>query len=360
MSEAETAKSEVRKLKESLADREADLKAVIEKVEYILMRLPNLPYDKCPVGTSEADNPLLRTEQYDESRWQGRKLLPHWELATNAGIFDAKRASKISGNMFALLRGRGADLLQAMVRFAIDLNRDRYELILPPHMVSTKTFTATGHLPKFEQDAYKFRDDDLWAIPTAEVPLMSMHREEILDPQELPIRYMAYTTCFRREAGAAGRDTRGMQRLHEFHKVELLILCSEENVEREFEGLLADAERPLKLLGVPYRVVELCTGDLTFASSKMYDIEVYAPAVDRWLEVSSVGIFTDFQARRGNVRVYTDSGKTTFVHSMNGSAMATPRLWAALLELFQEDDGSVRIPEVLQKYTGFDRITPKE
>ena len=259
--------------------------------------------------------------------------------------------------MFALLRKDGARLLRALVRFGLDINAKTYEEIAPPHFVRTETFIATGHLPKFEIEAYKLRDDDLWAIPTGEVPLMSIHREETLTFEELPKRYMAYTVCWRREAGSAGKDTRGMQRLHEFHKVELLKLCAPEQAQAEYEAMMRDAERPLQLLGLPYRVVDLCAADLTFSSTRVHDLEVYAPGVDRWLEVSSVGMFSDFQARRANIRFKRGKGKPEFVHALNGSGLATPRVWAAVIEHGQQPDGSVLLPEPLREYMGTDRIT---
>ncbi|MGH8566374.1 MAG: serine--tRNA ligase [Gammaproteobacteria bacterium] len=348
-------KDEVSRNKAQTAALETELRESEEKLSYHLMRLPNLPLDETPDGLSEEHNVVLRTHGWDEARFARKTFLPHWELAESLGIFDAERAAKISGAMFSLLRGDGARLLRALVQFGLDLNRDRYEDILPPHFVRSETFTATGHLPKFEADAYKLRDDELWAIPTGEVPLMGLHRDEILAEAELPRRYMAYTVCFRREAGSAGKDTRGMQRLHEFHKVELLKLCTPEQLAVEFQGMLADAERALQLLNLPYRVVDLCCGDLTFSSARIFDLEVYAPGVQRWLEVSSVGIFTDFQARRGNIR-FRRGGKLEFVHALNGSAMATPRVWAAIIEHGQQPDGSVRLPEPLVKYMGADTL----
>jgi seryl-tRNA synthetase len=302
---------------------------------------------------------VLRYENYNAEDYKGKKFLHHWEVAETLGIYDPKRAAKLSGAMFSLLRREGARLIRGLAHFALDLNKDTYEEILPPHFVKSDIFTGTGHLPKFEEDAYKLRDDDLWAIPTGEVPLTSLHRDEILGIEELPKRYMAYTVCFRREAGSAGKDTRGLQRLHEFHKVELVRLCAPEQVEAEFNALLADAERPLQILGIPYRVVDLCAADLTFSSSRIFDIEAYAPGVDAWLEVSSVGIFTDFQARRGNSRFRrARTAKPEFLHALNGSGLATPRVWAALIEHGQQPDGSVRLPEALEPYLGFSVITP--
>jgi seryl-tRNA synthetase len=350
--EAETAKGEISKLKEDIADAEKELRDAEDRASYLMMRIPNLPADACPDGSGEEDNVVLRVEGFDESRYQGKTWRPHWEIGQALGIWDGDRAAKISGAMFALLRKDGAKLLRALVKFGLDLNAGEYEEILPPHFVRTETFTATGHLPKFEVDAYKLRDDDLWAIPTGEVPLMSLHRDEILNESDMPKRYMAYTVCFRREAGSAGKDTRGMQRLHEFHKVEMLKLCLPEQVQFEFDKMLANAERALKLLGLPYRVVDLCAADLTFSSARIFDLEIYSPGVDRWLEASSVGIFTDFQARRGNIRFRRESGKLEFVHALNGSAMATPRVWAAIIEHGQQPDGTVRVPDVLVPFMG--------
>ena len=354
--EAEQQKAVVAGLKKEIAEVEKELREVEDRADYLMLRIPNLPSDLCPRGKGEQDNVILRVEGYDESRYQGKVFKPHWEIGQSLGIWDGERAAKISGAMFALLRKDGAKLLRALVNFGLDLNAEEYEEILPPHFVRSETFTATGHLPKFEADAYRLRDDDLWAIPTGEVPLMSLHREEILSETDLPKRYMAYTVCFRREAGSAGKDTRGMQRLHEFHKVEMVKLCMPEQVQPEFDGMLANAERPLKLLGLPYRVVDLCTADLTFASARVLDLEVYAPGIDRWLEVSSVGIFTDFQARRGNIKFRRENGKVEFVHALNGSAMATPRVWAAIIEHGQQPDGSVRIPDALVPFMGKDVI----
>jgi seryl-tRNA synthetase len=354
--EAETQRAGVLEIKNQISAMEADLRKVEEQVDYLLLRVPNFPADECPEGRGEEDNVVLRYENYDPAAYRDKTFKPHWEVATALGIYDAERSAKISGAMFSLLRGQGATLLRALIQFGIDLNRDRYEEVLPPHFVNTATFTATGHLPKFEMDAYKLRDDDLWAIPTGEVPLMGLHRNEILAADELPKRYMAYTLCWRREAGSAGKDTRGMQRLHEFHKLELLKLCSMEQRQAEFDGLLADAERSLQILGLPYRVVDLCVKDLTFSSARIYDLEVYAPALDKWLEVSSVGLFTDFQARRGNIRIRGAKGKLEYAQALNASAIATPRLWAAIIEHGQQPDGSVLIPEPLVRYMGTDRI----
>jgi seryl-tRNA synthetase len=248
--------------------------------------------------------------------------------------------------------------LRALVALGLDLHRDKYEELVVPHLVRRQTMVGTGHLPKFADDAYSTTLDDLWLVPTGEVPITGLHRDEILDPEDLPRRYMTYTVCFRREAGSAGKDTRGLQRLHEFHKVELVRLCLPEDAEQEFEELLGDAERIVQELRLPYRVVDLATGDLTFSSSRIIDLEVYAPGVDRWLEVSSVGNFTDFQARRGNIRVRVEGGGTRPIATLNASGAATPRLWAAIVEHGQQPDGRVLVPEVLRPYVGRELLEP--
>lgn len=358
--EAESIKTEIAKTKERLAGLESSLKQAEERVEYLILRIPNLPDDSSPDGMDESSNVVLRYEGYHPDDYKIRAFAPHWEIGTRLGIYDAERATKLSGSMFALLRQDGARLLRALAQLVLDLNREKYVEFLPAHFVRSEVLVGTGHLPKFEMEAYKLRDDDLWAIPTGEVPLTALHRGEILEYEELPKRYMAYTSCFRREAGSAGKDTRGMQRLHEFHKVELVRLCAEEQVQGEFEDLLADAERTLKVLGLPYRVVDLCTGDLTFASSRIFDLEVYSPGVDKWLEVSSVGIFTDFQARRGNARYrQSGGGRKKFLYALNGSGVATPRVFAAILEHGQQPDGSVRLPEALVPYMGKAVLEPE-
>jgi seryl-tRNA synthetase len=352
---AQQVRAELAGLRETIGELEAAHRTVAEKADSLLLQLPNLPDPKAPVGVDESANVILRYEGPEPVRKEGAR--PHWEIASDLGIFEPERAAKLSGSGFSMLRGDGARLLRALVQFGLDLNRDRYVEFTVPHLVRRTTMEGTGHLPKFADDAYNTTLDDLWAIPTGEVPLTGYHRDEILDPAELPKRYMTYTVCFRREAGSAGKDTRGMQRLHEFHKVEMVRICLPEQVESEFAELLADAERSLQELGLPYRVVDLCTGDLTFSSARIFDLEVYSPGVDRWLEVSSVGNFTDFQARRGNIRFRNPEGGTTPVYTLNGSALATPRVWAAVLEHGLKEDGSVRIPQALVKYLGKDTIT---
>lgn len=347
-----------RALRSEIGELESAEREEAARLEDMLLRIPNLPSPLAPVGNSEDDNVVLETHGYDESAYTGREFRPHWDIAEEFGIYDPKRAARISGSMFALLRGDGARLLRALVSFALDLHRERYEEILPPHMVRTKTFTSTGHLPKFEDDAYRARDDDLWLIPTGEVPLTSLHGGEILEESDLPRRYMAYTVCFRREAGSAGKDTRGMQRLHEFHKVELVKLTTEEAAAHEFESLLTDARLALDRLELPYRLLDLCTADLTFSSARIIDLEVFAPGTQRWLECSSVGYFSDFQTRRAQVRYRpAGGGRPQLVHALNASAMATPRVWAALIEHGLSEDGDrIRLPAALHPYFGADEI----
>ncbi len=351
--EANELKKAVPGLKTELETKEREFKEVDDRRMHLLLRIPNLPDDNCPDGFSDDSNVTLRMEGYNESDYEGKEFKPHWEIGEELGILDAERATKLSGSMFALLRGDGARLHRALIQFALELNKEQNEEILPPHFVRPDMMQGTGTLPKFEEDAYRFRDDDLWAIPTGEVPLTNLHSGEILSIQELPKRYMAYTVCFRREAGSAGKDTRGMQRLHEFHKVELVRLCAPEQVQDEFELLVRDAERPLKQLGLPYRVLDLCGGDITFSSARVHDLEVYSPGTKSWLEVSSVGIFTDFQTRRGNSRFRrSEKDKPEFLHSLNGSGLAAPRVWAAVVEHGYQPDGSIRIPEPLVPFMG--------
>ncbi|MDQ6838380.1 MAG: serine--tRNA ligase, partial [Actinomycetota bacterium] len=357
--EAEDAKADMGRARSHVDALEAELRATEVELDDVVSRLPNLPADAAPDGTGEADNVVARTEGYDPADYDGATWEAHWEVAERLGIFDPTRAAKLSGTMFSLLRGDGARLLRGLVNFALDLHRDRYEEVAPAHVVREEVITRTGHLTKFESQAYRLRDDDLWLVPTAEVALMGMYQGEILAEADLPLRTMAYTVCWRREAGAAGKDTRGMQRLHEFHKVELVELCTPEDGETELQALLADAEKALVALELPYRVVELCAADLTFSAARVYDLEVYAPGVDRWLEVSSVSLVTDFQARRGGIRFRRSDGhKVELVHSLNGSGLATPRVWAAIVEHGQRPDGTVAVPEVLVPYLGTDILRP--
>ena len=331
---------------------EAALQAAERACRQALLNLPNFPDDKAPEGKTEAESPVIKQGFRPEEL--SKKSPPHWEIAEELGILDQKRASKISGPLFAVLRGDGAKLLRALLSLAFQMFEDYTELIVPS-LVGSEAFTGTGHLPKFAEDAYHIEKDDLWLIPTGEVPLTALHGGEILN-KSLPLKYMTCTSCFRREAGAAGERTRGLQRLHEFHKLELVKICRPEDSQKELDLLLEDALKPVKTLKLPWRVRDLCAGDLTFASARTYDIEVFSPGTGRWLEVSSVGLFTDYQARRCRIR-FRDreqnrekGGALRFPHTLNGSGLAVPRIYAALLECGLQEDGRVLVPEALQDF----------
>jgi len=353
------AESRARGDEEKTLDGEVD--RISEEVRDLLLRTPNVPSADCPDGAGEADNVVLRVERFDPVAYGEHQRLPRWDIGTERGILDGERAAKIAGSMFMLYRGWGARLLRAMVQLSLDRNVDAYEELRPPTLVRTDTMIATGHLPKFEEEAYHMERDDLWAIPTAEVPLTSMHRDEVLDDADLPLRYTAHTSCFRREAGAAGRDTRGLLRVHEFDKVELLAVANgEEQAIKCQEDVLARSEALLNELGLPYRIVDLCTGDVGASAARTWDIEVYAPGCDMWLEVSSVSWFSDYQARRANIRYRPAGGKgTEFCHTVNGSAMGWPRTVAAYLETHRQPDGSIVVVEALRPYLGVDVISSR-
>lgn len=324
---------------------------VAAELRDLLLRLPNLPSDDAPDGAGEEDNVVTRVEGYDPDCYAAHQRVPHWEIGEELGILDVERGAKLSGSMFVMYRGAGAALVRGLCQLALDRNADLYEEIRPPTLVRTETMVSTGHLPKFVDDAYHLERDDLWAIPTAEVPLTSLARDEILDEASLPMRMCAHTSCFRREAGSAGKDTRGLLRVHEFDKVEILAYATAEQAPALHAEILDRAESTIAALGLPYRILDLCAGDLGNSSARTFDIEVYAPGADRWLEVSSVSWFSDYQARRANVRYRSASGKGTEVcHTLNGSALAVPRVWAALVEQNRQPDGSVLVPEILRPY----------
>ncbi|HLM64098.1 MAG TPA: serine--tRNA ligase [Acidimicrobiales bacterium] len=352
--EAEGLMAESRHLgqREKQLDTEADRLA--DEVRGLLLRVPNTPSAEAPDGAGEGDNVVLRTEGHDADVYGEHQRVPHWEIGEQLGIIDGERATKISGSMFTMYRGWGARLLRAMIGLSLDRNADAYEEVRPPTLVLTDTMTATGHLPKFADDAYHVERDDLWTIPTAEVPLTSLHRDEILAEADLPRRYMAYTSCFRREAGSAGKDTRGLLRSHEFDKVELLaVAAGDEQAIACQEDVLARSEALLRELGLAYRVVDLCAGDLGGSAARTWDIEAYAPGADMWLEVSSVSWFGDYQARRANIRLRpTGGGATRVAQTVNGSAMGWPRTVAAYLETHRQPDGSIGVVEALRPYLG--------
>jgi seryl-tRNA synthetase len=337
--------------REKAIDAERD--EVAERIRTLLLHVPNLPAPEAPDGLTEDDNVELRVHGYDPEGYADHQRRPHWEVAEELGILDADRAVRMSGSMFVMYRGAGARLLRALIAYGLDRNRDAFEEIRPPTVVRTETMVGTGHLPKFADDAYHLERDDLWAIPTAEVPLTSIVAGEILDEGDLPMRLMAHTSCFRREAGSAGRDTRGLLRVHEFDKVELYAFCTPEQASAMHAEILERAEGAIRDLGLAHRVLDLACGDISGAGARTFDIEVFAPGADRWLEVSSVSWCTDYQARRANIRYRPAEGKgTSFVHSLNGSGLAVPRVWAAIIETYRQPDGSIRMPEVLHPYLG--------
>jgi len=325
-------------------------------IEDILLNTPNLPLDEVQPG-GEGDNETLR--EWGEPTGHPFPSKPHWELGEELGILDLPAGSRVSGSGFPVLRGEGARLQRTLIDWMLDIHTREhgYEELRVPYLVTRESMTGTGQLPKFAEDSYLTERDDLWLIPTAEVPVTNLHRDVLLGEDDLPIRYTAYSPCFRREAGAAGKDTRGLLRVHQFDKVELVRYERPERSRQALEELTAEAESILQRLGLAYRVVRLAGGDLGFSAAMTYDLEVWAPGVERWLEVSSCSTFTDYQARRANLRFRPAPGeKPEFVHTLNGSALALPRLMVALLETYQEEDGSVRLPPELAQRLGVERL----
>ncbi|AAC06595.1 serine--tRNA ligase [Aquifex aeolicus] len=349
----------VKELKEEIDRLEEELRKVEEELKNTLLWIPNLPHPSVPVGEDEKDNVEVR--RWGEPRKFDFEPKPHWEIGERLGILDFKRGAKLSGSRFTVIAGWGARLERALINFMLDLHTKKgYKEICPPHLVKPEILIGTGQLPKFEEDLYKCERDNLYLIPTAEVPLTNLYREEILKEENLPIYLTAYTPCYRREAGAYGKDIRGIIRQHQFDKVELVKIVHPDTSYDELEKLVKDAEEVLQLLGLPYRVVELCTGDLGFSAAKTYDIEVWFPSQNKYREISSCSNCEDFQARRMNTR-FKDSktGKNRFVHTLNGSGLAVGRTLAAILENYQQEDGSVVVPEVLRDYVGTDVIRPE-
>jgi seryl-tRNA synthetase len=346
-----------------LGDEERRLNAVAEscqdEVRQALLYLPNLPSADAPDGAGPEDNVVARSWPEVAPTYGESQRVPHWEIGSELGLLDMERGAKLSGSMFPLYRGFGARLLRALTSFALDSHADEFEEVRPPTMVLTETMVSTGHLPKFEEDAYHLERDDLWAIPTAEVPLTSMWRGDILEQDLLPLRLTAATACFRREAGAAGRDTRGLLRVHEFDKVELFAYATAEQAPTLLSEMVARAEAMLQALGLQYRVLDLCAGDMGNSAARTFDLEVYSPGVEQWLEVSSVSWCSDYQARRANIRYRpTAGGGPVLVHTLNGSALAWARIWAALVETGRQPDGSVVLPEVLRPYLRGEAVIP--
>ena len=338
----------------ALEEEEEEAEATIND---LLFQLPNLPLDVVPPGSSEAQNIVVRS--WGKPPSFDFTPVPHWDLGERLGIIDFQRGVKLSGSRFFVLTGLGAKLERSLIGWMLDLHvkEHGYLEIAPPVMVKREVMEGSGNLPKFSDNLYHDDEDDLWLIPTAEVPLTSMHRDEILPPGILPLRYTACTPCFRREKAAAGKDTRGIKRVHQFDKVEMYKIAEPQHSEEELQRLLADAEDVCQRLGLPHRVVELCAGEMGFASARTYDIEMWAPGCGEWLEVSSCSNCTDFQARRAGVRYRPEEGaRPAFVHTLNGSGLALPRVVISILENCQQPDGSVNIPEVLWPYTGFQVI----
>lgn len=338
-------------IKAQVAELEPQEKELKAKINELLLQLPNLPHESTPVGKDENENVEIR-RWGDEYKNQAEKILPHWEIGEQLGILEFKRAVKIAQSRFVNLIGAGAALERALINFMLDSQiAAGYTEVMPPVLVNSDSLRGTAQLPKFAEDSFKCSDDDLWLTPTAEVPLTNLYRSEIVTDSELPIYHCAYTPCFRREAGSAGKDTRGLIRLHQFNKVELVKLVHPEKSEEEHQSLVQNAEAILQALKLPYRVIELCTGDLGFGAAKCYDLEVWLPAVGAYREISSCSNFFDFQARRANIR-FKEAGKkgTKYVHTLNGSGLAIGRTMAAVLENYQLPNGTVEVPEVLQPY----------
>jgi seryl-tRNA synthetase len=332
------------------------LRLLDEQIREFILNIPNIPHGSVPIGKDETENVVVRT--WGTPREFDFQPLNHWDIAEIHDIIDFDRAAKITGARFSLMKGAGARLERALMNFMLDLNTSRsYREVFPPILVNRESMTGTGQLPKFEADLFRIADPEFYLIPTAEVPVTNIHRDEILKEQDLPICYTAHTPCFRREAGSYGKDTRGLIRQHQFNKVELVKLVKPEDSYQELEGLTADAEDILQKLGLPYQVVALCTGDLGFSASKTYDLEVWLPGQQKYREISSCSNFEDFQARRANIRFKREEKKgTEFVHTLNGSSLAIGRTVVAILENYQEKNGTVLIPEALKPYMGLDRI----
>ncbi|MCD5412867.1 MAG: serine--tRNA ligase [Dehalococcoidia bacterium] len=362
---------ELGRMKEMLPELIADMRQVGERIKALeqeetrlseqltdmLLRIPNIPHPSVPLGRGETDNVVVRSR--GEPRRFDFKPRPHWELGEALGIIDFQRGVKLSGSRFYVLKGWGARLQRALIDFMLDLHikEHGYTEIYPPFMVRRECMVGSGNLPKFADNLYHDQEDDFWFVPTAEVPLTNLYRGEILPPGTLPIYHVAFTTCFRREKMSAGKDTRGIKRGHQFDKVELYKFVEPDESDGELERMVEDAGAVCGKLGLPYRIVQLCTADLGFASAKSYDIEVWAPGCDEWLEVSSCSNCTDFQARRANVRYRPDPGaKPQFVHTLNGSGLALPRVLIAVLESYQQGDGSITVPDPLRPYVGADVI----
>ncbi|MGJ9385891.1 serine--tRNA ligase [Salipaludibacillus sp. CF4.18] len=344
---------QMQKVSARVKQLDEELRLVDEELHYLLLTIPNLPHESAPIGADEEENKEVR--KWGEIPKFEFEAQAHWDLGRDLGMLDFERAAKVTGSRFVIYKGMGARLERALINFMMDLHEDEhgYTEIMPPYMVNRESMTGTGQLPKFEEDAFKIREEDYFLIPTAEVPVTNMHRDEIVSIEELPMQYVAYSACFRSEAGSAGRDTRGLIRQHQFNKVELVHFVKPEDSYDHLEKIASHAEKVLQLLNLPYRVLNMCTGDLGFTAAKKYDIEVWIPSNDAYREISSCSNFESFQARRANIRFKREKkGKAEFLHTLNGSGLAIGRTVAAILENYQQEDGSVIIPEVLRPYMG--------
>jgi seryl-tRNA synthetase len=345
--------AELRELSQRIKEMEPEIKEIDEQLGHLLLFIPNIPHESVPIGRDDSENVVIRS--WGEPPKLDFDPLPHWEIGERLGIMDFERSAKISGARFSVLKGQGARLERALISFMLDVHalEHGYTELYTPFLVRRECMTGTGQLPKFEEDMYRTDPDDLFLVPTAEVPVTNYHRDEILEPGTLPLHYVAYTPCFRREAGSAGRDSRGLIRVHQFDKVELVKLVAPETSYDELERLLADAEDVLRRLELPYRISLMCTGDVGFTASKKYDPEVWMPGQGKYVEISSCSNFEDFQARRAGIRYRPEAGaKAEFVHTLNGSGLAVGRTLAAVLENCQQADGSVVVPEALRPYMG--------
>ncbi len=351
--QAQAAIAEMRQVGERIKAMDEQARELEAKIQDLLLRIPNLPHESVPVGASDADN--VEVSRWGKPREFAFTPKPHWDLGTNLDILDFDRGAKIAGARFSVVKGWGAKLHRALVSFMIDLHTQKhgYVEILPPYMANTQSLVGTGQLPKFGEDMFKVEDHDLYLIPTAEVPVTNLHRDEILDVEQLPLYYVGFSASFRSEAGSAGRDTRGLIRQHHFDKVELVKFVKPEDSDAELEKLVNEATEVLRQLELPYRISQMCTGDLGFTAAMKYDPEVWLPSYDRYVEISSCSNFRDFQARRANIRFRRVKGqKAEFVHTLNGSGLAVGRTLAAVLENYQNADGTITVPEVLRPYLG--------
>ncbi len=351
---------EMKALSETIKGHDVELNEIDSRIEYILLRVPNVPHDSVPNGDTDEDN--IEIKKWGDPRKFEFTPKEHWALGTDNNILDFERAGKITGSRFTFYKGLGARLERSLINYFLNKHTDEngYSEALPPYMVNRNSMTGTGQLPKFEEDAFKVADTDYFLIPTAEVPVTNLYRDEMLDGDMLPIKYAAYSACFRSEAGSAGRDTRGLIRQHQFNKVELVKFAKQEDSYAELDKLVQDAESVLQGLGLPYRIVRICKGDLGFTAALKFDIEVWMPSYNRYVEISSCSNFEDFQSRRANIKYKDDAkSKPKYVHTLNGSGVAIGRALAAVLENYQNEDGTVTVPEVLRPYMGCEVIAKK-